>query len=825
MVKKRIKRMKKLILACLLAPCLAFAQNGLQLLENLKRIESTGTVLHVAAHPDDESTHMLAWFAQEQHWETNYFAFTRGDGGQNLIGDEQGIPLGLIRTQELLAARRIDGANQYFSQAFDFGFSKSTDEALSFWNKELVLSNLVFVIRKLRPDIIFTRFPPDARAGHGHHSASAALAIEAYEAAADPKRFPEQLKGDIKPWKATRLLWNTFRFAGTSTVSEDQFKVHIGNFLPSIGQSTGELAALSRSQHKSQGFGFAVDHGKSTEYFQTLAGIAPKKSIDEGVPNHWQSNSAGAEIERMISLIIRNYQAEKPYLSIPDMIQVRKAINKLGDSYLQAKKIKQIDAWIVQAAGIHFAGNTNRGTVAQGDLLNIKTEFIVRSPVHVGSLRISVGEKDTLIKDPVIPYARMNWTSNQIVRQAITQPYWLVNTKETGHFVVKDQTKIGQAAPDPALFVHAQFTVEGEQIQVSRPVQELVVDPVKGEYFQPITITPRSTFQINHPNILLPKGSGVNKTAEISIKAIGKIAPGQVKLINQEGLTLATLELPKGLEAGSTQNLTFGIREKEQEFDGKETWKLHLAYETSQGNWVDSLQMESIHYAHIPVQRYFSPVSINLLHIDFKKTGKRIGYIKGAGDKVPESLEQMGYQVDFLQEADLKASHLAQYDVVLTGVRAHNTLEYLGQAHAELMKYVEQGGNYVVQYNTASFAGPLKVAVGPYPLTISRNRITKEEAAPKFLMDHALFHSPNEITARDFDDWIQERSIYLGESSDAHYQFPLAFTDPGEAEQKGNIAVCRYGKGQFIYTGLVFFRELPAGVPGAWRLMANLLSR
>ena len=816
--------MKKLLIICLLAPSLAWAQNGLQLLENLKRIESTGTVLHVAAHPDDESTHMLTWFAQEQHWETNYFAFTRGDGGQNLIGDEQGIPLGLIRTQELLAARRIDGANQYFSQAFDFGFSKSTDEALSFWNKELVLSNLVYVIRKLRPDIIFTRFPPDARAGHGHHSASAALAIEAYSAAADPKRFPEQLKGDIKPWKATRLLWNTFRFAGTSTVSEDQFKVQIGNFLPSIGQSTGELAALSRSQHKSQGFGFAVDHGKSTEYFQTLAGIAPKKSIDEGVADHWQSSAAGAEIERMISLVIRNYQAEKPYLSIPDMIQVRRAINKLGDSYLQSKKIKQIDEWIVQAAGIHFAGNTNRGTVAQGDPLSIKTEFIVRSPIHLGNLRISVGEKDTLFKVNIIPYTRMNWSSNQIVRQAITQPYWLVNTKETGHFVVKDQTKIGQAATDPAMYVQAQFTIEGEQIQVSRPVQELVVDPVKGEYFQPITVTPRSVFQINHPNILLPKGSGDSKSLEIQIKAIGKIEAGRVSVLNQSGETLGTLTMDKGIEAGTSQNLAFTLREKDQKFDGKETWQLRLAYETSQGNWIDSLQMESINYPHIPVQRYFSPVSVNLLHIDFKKNGKRIGYIKGAGDKVPESLEMMGYQVDFLQEADLKASHLAQYDVVLTGVRAHNTLDYLGNAHAELMKYVEQGGNYVVQYNTASFVGPLKSTVGPYPLTISRNRITKEEAAPKFLLDHALFHVPNEISERDFDNWIQERSIYLGESNDPHYQFPLAFTDPGEAEQKGNIAVCRYGKGQFIYTGLVFFRELPAGVPGAWRLMANLIS-
>ncbi|MEY4646777.1 MAG: hypothetical protein RIQ98_613, partial [Bacteroidota bacterium] len=577
--------MKKLLIICLLTPSLAWAQNGLQLLENLKRIESTGTVLHVAAHPDDESTHMLTWFAQEQHWETNYFAFTRGDGGQNLIGDEQGIPLGLIRTQELLAARKIDGANQYFSQAFDFGFSKSTDEALRFWNKELVLSNLVYVIRKLRPDIIFTRFPPDARAGHGHHSASAVMAIEAYQAAADPKRFPEQLKGDIKPWKATRLLWNTFRFGGTSTVSEDQFKMQIGNFLPSIGQSTGEMAAYSRSQHKSQGFGFAVDHGKSTEYFQTLAGPAPKNSIDEGVPNHWQESAAGADVERLIRLIIRNYQAEKPYLSVPDMIQVRRAIQKLPNSYLIAKKTKQIDEWIVAAAGIHFAGNTNRGTIAQGDPISIKTEFIVRSPIHVSALKLQVGEKDTLFKDNTIPYQKIVWNSRQIVKQAITQPYWLVNTKETGHFVVKDPSKIGQAAPDPAMQITAQFTVEGELISVSRPVQEIVVDPVKGEFTQPITITPRSIFQINHPNILLPKGSSENKSAEVSLKAMGNIAPGKVSVMNQDGKVLGTLELPNGIAAGMSQNVSIQLREKDQEVDGKMTWKLRLAYETSQGNW------------------------------------------------------------------------------------------------------------------------------------------------------------------------------------------------------------------------------------------------
>jgi hypothetical protein len=274
---------------------------------------------------------------------------------------------------------------------------------------------------------------------------------------------------------------------------------------------------------------------------------------------------------------------------------------------------------------------------------------------------------------------------------------------------------------------------------------------------------------------------------------------------------------------GTRQNVVITVREKDQKFDGKEAWKLRLAYETSRGNWVDSLQMEIVNYAHIPVQRYFSPVTVNLLHIDFKKTGKRIGYIKGAGDKVPESLEQMGYQVDFLQESDLKASTLARYDVVLTGVRAHNTVDYLANAHTELMKYVEQGGNYVVQYNTQSNLGPLKSQMGPYPLSITRNRITKEEATPKFLVDHSIFHTPNEIKENDFANWVQERSIYLADSSDPNFKFPLAFSDPGETEQKGNIAVARYGKGQFIYTGLVFFRQLPAGVPGAWRLMANML--
>lgn len=812
---------KYLLIACLFSTATLAQKN---LLDDLKRIKNTGTVLHVAAHPDDESTHVLTWFAQQQYWETNYFACTRGDGGQNLIGDDQGIPLGLIRTQELLAARKIDGANQFFSQAFDFGFSKSTTEALSFWNKELILSNLVLVIRKMRPDIIFTRFPPDSRAGHGHHSASAVLAIEAFKAAADPNRFPEQLVNGIKPWQAKRLLWNTFRFPGSanSTIAPDQFKVEIGDYLPSIGQSTGEMAAYSRSQHKSQGFGFAVDHGKQTEYFATLAGDAPQINLWDGVENHWKE--IGSNLENQIDQIIARYNAENPSASIPALVELRKSILNSKDAFWQAKKIKQIDAWIVQAAGIHFAATTTQGTIARGDSLAVKAEFILRSNTSISGIQLKLAGRDTTFSGDAKAYQKLQWSTKIPVNQAITQPYWIAETKAVGHYKVKDISKIGQADADPSYVMEASFLVAGQRINVTRPVQELVVDPVKGELSQPLTVTPRSIFTINHQVLLLPIGSNETKSAQISIQAMGRIGKGNVSIQTKEGKTLGTMALEKGMKKGEKRDVTISFKESDFAKAGKFNLGLQLAYQTSTGNWIDSLQMETIQYPHIPVQRYFSPIQLSVLHIDFKKTGRRIGYIKGAGDKVPEALEQMGYQVDFLGEADLKLANLQRYDAILTGVRAYNTLDFLENAYPELMKYVENGGKYVVQYNTASFLGPMKSSMAPYPLTVNRNRITREDAKPVFLKpEHPIFQTPNKITEADFENWVQERSIYHAESTDTHYEFPIGFSDPDEGQQTGAIAATKYGKGQFIYTGIVFFRELPAGVPGAWRLMANVL--
>lgn len=822
--------MKKLFIACALI--LSFGveaqqKTSAQLYEDLKGLKVLGSVLHIAAHPDDESTHMLTWFAQEQQWETSYFACNRGEGGQNLIGDEQGVALGLIRTQELLAARRIDGANQYFSRAFDFGFSKSTDEALGFWGKELILSDMVWVIRKLRPDIIFTRFPPDARAGHGHHSASAVLAIEAFKAAADPNRFPEQLKLGVEVWQAKRLLWNTFRFPGSanSTVSEDQFKFEIGNYLPSIGQSTGEMAAFSRSQHKSQGFGFSADRGKSMEYFVTLAGTTPVNKLWDGVDVSWARIPGAAAIENAINQIIQNYKISQPHVSIPSLIGLKKSISALPQSTLRDKKLKQINDWVIKAAGINLNAYSNAGIVSRGDSIKVKAEFIVRSAVEVSQLKITVGDQDSTWSGKIAVSKKQILSRTILVGSEISQPYWIKKPKEIGRFNVDDPMKIGQANPDPAILAKVTFLIEGEEFQIEKPIQEMIVDPIKGEIYQPISISPKSVFSLNSNVLLLAKGSKSKKTVELTIYALGKISPGSVEVQSNQALSLVNIPLPKGLKKG--EKMTFNIPFDETKFSdsGKISQKLSLAYETQQGNWVDSLELQSIEYPHIPTQRYFSPVNLDILHIDIKKQGSRIGYIKGAGDKVPEAIKQLGYQIDFLSETDLNFANLKKYDAVLTGVRAHNTLNYMVNAYPELMKYVENGGNYVVQYNTASFLGPIKSSMAPYPMAVGRNRITREDAIPEFLLpSHALLNIPNKISETDFDHWVQERSIYTAESDDSHFEFPLGFTDPGEKLNKGNITVCKFGKGQFIYTGLVFFRELPAAVPGAWRLFANLIS-
>jgi LmbE family N-acetylglucosaminyl deacetylase len=707
-----------------------------EILHSIKKLKILGSVLYVAAHPDDENTRLIAHMAKERQYHTGYLAITRGDGGQNLIGIEQGVELGMIRTQELLAARRIDGGQQFFTRAYDFGYSKRTDEALAIWDKEKVLADAVWVIRNFKPDVIITRFPEDSRAGHGHHSGSAVIAREAFVAAADPKRFPEQFKYGVGPWQAKRILWNTFSFGTTNTTAENQMKIEVGQYIPLLGKSIGEIAAESRSQHRSQGFGSASSRGSSTEYFIHILGEKAEKDPMDGIDLSWNRVKGGDAISAQVDALVASFDPQHPVNAIPKLIAIKKELNNIGDDYWKKIKNKEVDQLIAMCSGLHIEALSNKKQIKQGDTLQVSLTINNRSGADVkiqeAGLRGIVAQEQVQLKK------NNNWAQFFSLpissSESITQPYWLVNEMNTGFFNVSNQTLIGDAENKPTFQVHVKLTVQGENIEVHQPVQYRFVNPAIGEFFHPVYVVP-----------------------------------------------------------------------------GKED---------------KNRKMHEIEYEHIPSLLYFADTKNIVLPAGLKTTGKKIGYLVGAGDKVPSALEMMGFEVVELGKNDIYAEKLRQFDAIVVGVRAYNVNEWLNEKHAILMDYVNEGGNMVVQYNTNSFAGPLaKMKIGPKPFTISRGRITEENAEVKFINPTSpLLNFPNKITANDFDGWIQERGIYFAENFSNDYQSVLSMHDQGEEDLLGSLIVRNEGKGRFIYTGLAFFRELPAGVGGAYRLFANLVS-
>ena len=707
-----------------------------EILHAIKKLNVLGSVLYVAAHPDDENTRLIAHMAKERQYQTAYLAMTRGDGGQNLIGNEQGIELGLIRTQELLAARRIDGGQQFFTRAYDFGYSKRTEEALAIWDKEKVLADAVWVIRNFKPDVIITRFPEDSRAGHGHHSGSAVIAREAFVAAADPNRFPEQFKYGVAPWQAKRILWNTFSFGSTNTTAENQMKIEVGQYIPLLGKSIGEIAAESRSQHRSQGFGSASTRGTSTEYFIPILGDKAVNDPMDGIDLSWNRVKGGDVISKQVDALVASFDPQHPENAIAKLIAIKKELNNIGDAYWKKIKTKEVDQLIIMCSGLHIEALSNKKHVKQGDTLQVSLTINNRSGADVKFQEASLNSSVT--KEQVQLKKNNNWV--QIfslpisASENLTQPYWLVNEMSTGFFNVNDQTLIGDADNKPAFQVNVKLAVQGETIEVLQPVKFRFVNPAIGEFFHPVYVIP------------------------------GKEDKNKV--------------------------------------------------------------MHEIEYEHIPSLLYFADNKQIVLPKNLKTTGKKIGYLVGAGDKVSSALEMMGFEVVELGKNDIYAEKLKQFDAIVVGVRAYNVNEWLNDKHAILMAYVNEGGNMVVQYNTNSFAGPLaKMKIGPKPFAISRGRITEEDAEVKFIdPNHPLLNFPNKITQDDFNGWIQERGIYFADGFSGDYKAVLSMHDQGEEDLLGSLIVRNEGKGRFIYTGLSFFRELPAGVPGAYRLFANLVS-
>ena len=784
----------------------------------IKKLNVLGSVLYVAAHPDDENTRLIAYLSKDKLYQTGYLSMTRGDGGQNLIGEEQGIDLGLIRTQELLAARRTDGGEQFFTRAFDFGYSKSPEETFTKWHKEKILSDVVWVIRKFQPDVIITRFPTTGEGGHGHHTASGILAIEAFTIAADANHFPEQLKY-VQPWQAKRVLWNTFNFGGTNTQREDQYKFDVGGYNPLLGKSYGEISSESRSQHKSQGFGVPASRGEALEYFSTIEGDKPVNDLMEGVDLSWKRVKDGEKISATIESIAKGFDFLHPESSVKSLVQLYKDLQAMPSGFWRNKKLEETKELITQCSGLWMDIFTQEQYAVQTDSIRFNFQFNNRLGVHAELKGFSVDGLDSAMKTPLEKNKNVNFSKSLFIpaSKPITQPYWLENRMEEGYFNVTDQTKIGMPDAQPSYLVNLKLSIEGTEISFNKPVKYKFTDPVKGELYFPLVVVPVVSFKDFDPVFI--KGKKEN-SVEISFTANKKIdLPVPVSVTrgkSDNGDTLS--KLFGGFALQKKQYHTQSLRSTELE---NVVYNLNVSPEKDRGGSI----LKTIEYDHIPSINYFKEAVLTVKKIDLEIFGKKIGYIVGAGDKVPLALEQMGFEVTLLGDKELSRNNLGQYDAIITGVRAYNTNEWMNSHYDKLMKYVEEGGNMIVQYNTNNFLGGVRTKLSPYPLVINRNRVTDENSPVTFLKpEHPAFNFPNKITADDFKGWIQERSIYHGSDTSGKFEKLISMNDPGEKADEGSLLVAKYGKGFFTYTGLVFFRELPAGVPGAYRLLANLIA-
>ena len=796
-----------------------------ELLLQIKKLNVLGSVLYIAAHPDDENTRLLSYLSKEKLYRTGYLSLTRGDGGQNLIGDEQGVSLGLIRTQELLAARKIDNAEQFFTTAYDFGFSKTSDETFRIWDKRKILSDVVWVIRKFQPDVIITRFPEDARAGHGHHAASAILAREAFFAAADPDSFPEQFSKGVIVWQAKRVLWNVFNF-GNQDLGDSLFRIDVGGYNPLLGKSYGEIAAESRSQHKSQGFGVPAGRGRAYEYFSVLAGDIPVNDLMDGIDITW-NRTRNPEVSNQIKSLVKDFDHQQPEKIIPALRNVWSYLNNhINNSYWVIQKIRDITGLIKASSGFYMEAVANQQFAVTGDSIRVTFNAINRAKLPVRNLRVSFDDTTFTLFD-TLPFNELKtFTFTRLVRNSslVDQPYWLREQMLEGRFAVSNQQLIGLPQNNKDQ-VRAWVVIDSANIRFDMPLQFKFTDPVKGEMYQPVITVPQMLVNLS-PGVVLTKViPAVKPKIEVRYQSQvnGPALKGDMVFTNN-GSVIArkplsferirnhteTISVPLDSIMPTKKNTELSVGLELQGPNSKETYGNHIRL---------------INYDHIPTVHYIYQSKIKVVNEEIRVVGKRVGYIKGAGDNVPDALLAMGYDLVILDEQDIIPERLKSLDAIITGVRAYNVQNYLADKYAILMEYVKEGGNLIVQYNTSNFISTIKSKIGPFPFTITRNRVTEEQSKVTFLNpNHQVLNFPNKISDKDFENWTQERGVYFADQLDPQYETVLSMNDPGEAAQKGSLIIANYGKGKFVYTGLVFFRQLPAGIAGAYRLLANIIA-
>lgn len=786
----------------------------------LDKLKTFGSVLYVAAHPDDENTRLLSWFTNDKNLRTAYISLTRGDGGQNLIGNEQGDLLGLIRTYELMAARSIDGAEQFFTNARDFGYSKTPVETMQIWDKEKVLEELVWIIRDFKPDIIINRFPESGEGGHGHHTASAILAREAFYAAADPERFPQQLKF-IQTWKANSLWWNTFNFGNNNTIRDDQFHFDAGTYQPLLSKWMGEIASESRSQHKSQGFGVARNRGKQLEYFKPLAGDTACGNIycnlDFSTGGMKNSNPFILMIDSAISV----FSTDNPSAVLPYLLKAYDKLDVLDDRWKDYKKL-QLEKLLVSCAGLWFEANAASAFAANGDSVTIKFSVVTALNERISVSGLSVfGYADTAVSKKLKSnQPEIISLSFKLQNEKLSNPYWLAKEGSHGMFHVQNNFMTGKPVSAPALTASMDLMIDTKKFRLTRPVNHKWTDPVKGEVYRDFEVRPAVTVLFNE--LLMIFNQGKEKKLRLVLKSHTDNVSGKISFSSLKNFRLLPETISFDLK-NKNDNLNFEISVIGESKSPSE--EILTAYIELNGREKEqALTLTEITHDHLPPLTLLQKAEVKIVSMELKILKGKIGFIEGSGDETVRCLKQAGFDVDVLSEV-MPLNSLKKYSAIITGIRAYNTNEKMSEWQPLLMEYVKEGGTLVVQYNTSNFISSLKTSLGPYPFKLTRERVTDENSKVDFLIpEHPLLNIPHKITPSDFENWIQERGIYFAGDFQKNYRALIRMNDGDEKNGDGSLIFGTYGKGKYIYTGLAFFRQLPAGVPGAYRLFSNLIA-
>ena len=800
-----------------------------QLYHQLQNLNFLGSAMYIAAHPDDENTRLISYLSNDIHARTSYLSLTRGDGGQNLVGSEIRELLGVIRTQELIAARKIDGGEQFFTRANDFGYSKHPDETLKIWNKNEVLSDVVLNIRRFKPDLIINRFNHrNPGSTHGHHTSSAMLSIEAFDLVGKANQYPNSAK-EYGVWQPKRLLFNTsWWFYGSKENFEKANKkklltVETGNYYPILGLSNGEIAASSRSMHKSQGFGNTGVRGKQTEYLEFLKGDFPRNKLNlfDGIDTTWSRIEGGDKIGDILYPLEKNFNFSNPSKIIPKLLTAYKLLFKLPESHWKSIKLKELKALIVNCAGLYLEVASNQQNIIPNGDVTFTVEAINRSETKITIKRIS---------SPVVTFPasfkeyalKMNnkynleSTAGTFLGKDYSTPYWLKQKGTMGMYQVNDKSILGYPEKLMNFPVKFHMSINDVDIDFQRNIIYKFNDPVEGEVYQPFTVLPEVTCSIKEKVIIFSDQK--NKKIPVHIFAGKDNIKGFISLNSPEGWSIKPQSIPFSVEKKGDQSIVyFEVSPPKEISEGK----LNPIIQIGENTYDKELHI--LDYKYIPLQQVLMKSESKVVHLVLQKKGENIGYIEGAGDAVPESLKQIGYQVTLINPSEISYDKLIQFDAIVMGIRAYNTVPELKFKQVELNRYIENGGNLIIQYNTSHRL--ITKDLAPFKIELSRDRVTDEFSEVSFLApEHPILNYPNKISENDFENWVQERGLYFPNKWAKEFIPILGMNDKNNKLTKGSLLVAPYGKGHYIYTGISFFRELPAGVPGAYRLFANILS-